>query len=494
MEKENINKIIKNLRRYSFETKINVIFNSSKKYIDLMKIDITKNIGKEPPTFNLEILAMFAIGVKEWKDDDFTRKDLIKLSDLLDKNIPFKTGEHVIRNFLLYINGTQLRIQRNIIIEIYRYNFYFTFKNENIDVNKKFKEKFNCDYKDFISIGYGAYFLILLINNSETKFKHNNIDYRNQIKDFLAHLYKKYSYASNCLTCTREEYIEIFDKMKLESIDYYGCSKPSYAYPFIKFNNDIYLPLPHILFLSITEFLMSKFTLNDNNLRSILGKEAAEEYLFDILFESKYFDKIEREKTYGKGKAKKTSDVLCKKGNNIIFFDSKLAVPSLNISIADDIAIKKNLDMMISGCKQLYKQIIFEYPSKYEIFMEEKKTEKTNIWGILVVGYDSLLDRREVYESLAEHLGISLYSDEYNWLCGHIIIVDIGTIEHYFFFDNNNFLEVLKRHCEHDCFYNFLGNEDNRHKNLINENFINFKKVFLDPIISDCRKFFEKKE
>lgn len=62
-------------------------------------------------------------------------------------------------------------------------------------------------------------------------------------------------------------------------------------------------------------------------------------------------------------------------------------------------------------------------------FHLEVETSSSNLWGIVVVSVDSYLKRDDIYQKAAIDLGIAVDSLDYEWLCLHVVVVELSVIE-----------------------------------------------------------------
>lgn len=97
-------------------------------------------------------------------------------------------------------------MQRAFSRELYRYNYYFNFSNEEIDVKKSFENKFNCSYKDFCVFVSSLWSFLVL-----KRKKKNDSLYVNKCVKFIEYIKNKYKKVLENLSCSRDEYIKLLD-------------------------------------------------------------------------------------------------------------------------------------------------------------------------------------------------------------------------------------------------------------------------------------------
>lgn len=482
METNELTELITKLKRYSFESKMEKCQKYSEEHLDFFVINISDDMDKIPLPWELETFTVLSIQAKEWRNNELDevvfRKAINTIRDFVPEKL--KKSEEKFRDIFLTTAGNQFRVQRAFSRELYRYNYYFNFSNEEIDVKKSFENKFNCSYKDFCVFVSSLWSFLVL-----KRKKKNDSLYVNKCVKFIEYIKNKYKKVLENLSCSRDEYIKLLD---LGPDDLTNGTKPSYAYPFIKCNNKVYLPLTHLLFIAITEFLMFRFTEGDHELRGVLGKEVLENYLFHIIDKGKFFDEVKQEYEYNKGKKKfRTIDIMAKKGNDIVFFDSKSTVPNSKITVIDEEAIEKNCKIMAKACVQMYKHLRQKFQLEYDPFSLEVETSSSNLWGIVVVSVDSYLKRDDIYQKAAIDLGIAVDSLDYEWLCLHVVVVELSVIEGCFLGDNNKFLDNIKERATQKKLYSFVTNNDtlSGKKVIVNEEFQLFQNGLMDPVLEE---------
>lgn len=390
---DNMKKVKTVLQRYSFESKMIACQYYSLKNISYNGIDLKEGLGKIPVPWYLESIVLLSINYGNWKNDIIDKNTFIKVvNDLHSVNILEKSSkENIIRDFFLSAAAIQFRMQRNLILELYRYNYYFSYCDNKLDMKKEFNKRYDCNYSDFSLFSYGVWMLLLLKKNNQ------NEKYNKKVNEVIQKLSLMYHIPFKNLSIDFYDYKQILKSMNLKLDDFYSVTRPSYAFPFILKDNVIYLPVPHLLIIASTEFLMTRLTENNNKLRSNIGNIIYEKYLYDILDDANYFDEIYKEQSYTYRKNKmKTIDIMCRVGENVLFFDRKATIPGHKISIADEKDIAKNIDVMGQACAQMYKHLKLKYTVEYNPFNDNFVASDENRWGIVVVELDSFIIRQYI--------------------------------------------------------------------------------------------------
>ncbi|MBQ4602803.1 MAG: hypothetical protein IJB24_08080, partial [Clostridia bacterium] len=194
-----------------------------------------------------------------------------------------------------------------------------------------------------------------------------------------------------------------------------------------------------------------RLTDKDSAKMTCIGKEVYEDYLYKIINESEIFDEVISEQTYKlHGKERRTADIMTRKNNNYIFFDSKSFTPKIAIRTFSEEALKKDIERLSEACIQMYKHIRNKFPNEYNYFHDKPCELSINIFGIVVVQENPFILGDKLYPIVASHLNIDLDSDEFEWLHTHIGIVSIYDIEKYCFTktDMCSSLNKTKEECK----------------------------------------------
>lgn len=147
---------------------------------------------------------------------------------------------------------------------------------------------------------------------------------------------------------------------------------------------------------------------------------------------------------------------------------------------------------MAKACVQMYKHLREKFQLEYNPFSLEVETSSSNLWGIVVVSVDSYLTRDNIYRKAAIDLGIAVDSLDYEWLCLHVVVVELSVIESCFFGDHNKFLDNIKERATQKNIYSFVTNNTlSGKKVIVNEEFQLFKNGLMDPVLEEFVKICE---
>lgn len=423
------NKIMSVAKRYSFEEKVNVLFNSSSTIINIKKYKIDLS-GKYAYPWELETLYIFFILAEEWGNSNFRGKNYKMFVNMVNcvrnyynEKIEDSSPEKLLRNFLIINGPSQFENQRSFYCIMYRYNYIFSFENEIINMKQEFYNAFKLEYGKFLKFSFLAFVFFGLNNIIKFDVK--------KITEFL--LAKNLDVVTH-LIISREDCVDKVNEFAKNPVDYVSCVKPCSQYPFIKYKSIIYLVMPHCIISSCTSSLLFRLTDKKNKLRELIGKNVIEKYLEDILKESKIFDEVvgETEFQYRRNRLK-SSDVMCRKEDKCVFFDSKLLVPKSSVRCLDEEAIDNYIEKICDGVKQLYKQLKLYFNKYLFPFKEKVVSDIQNYYGILVLFDDSYIERKEIYEKFAEQNNIDKESEDYCWIINNLKICSLYDVEKYVF-------------------------------------------------------------
>ena len=433
------------LKRFSFDEKVKICQYYSRQLMDIQGLNILSISSKGLPLpWELETFFLFSVAFKEWRNDRFCHNQKIfpriintirnydhpLLKEMIQKGNSSTTFAD---NLMMALSAIQFDSQEFYPYKLYRYNYYFSFRNDKIDMPQLFQKKFGCTYSDFLVFGQFLWILFSL----------HNINFSKKLVDFTIERFKPLILQ---LSLTREEYIEELNSITTDISDYLYCLRPSDSYPFIIESEHLYLPLPHLLIRSITSSLLHRLTDSNNKLSELIGKEVLEPYLYHIIHASNIFDEVYPEQIYHIGKKEqRTLDVMARKGDHFVFFDSKMYTPKRDLRIFQGNTFDQEVSRLAKACKQIYQHIYDRFPSSYNPFSDHVKIDRDNIYGFVIVRDNPHISLHHIYYKTAEILKINTDSPEFDWLCTHIGIVAIYEIERYCFTDSDLLNAILSR-------------------------------------------------
>lgn len=415
---------IKCLNKFSFESKMIICELFSQRLMTTNEVDLVSNINGIMPT-ELEIFMLYSVLYDD--DDSNLQIDDIAFVEIINairnywhpKWDEFQKANTYTENFLMISGLTQFAIQGNISLKFYRYNYFFSFINDEINMKEKFIDKFHCDYDEFRKFAFSIY---LLLSDKEA--------YPEKAK-FITFLWEKYRIAAYQLQIEKERFKEAVSELLGDKDEnyYYGL-KIQYLFPIIETNECRYIPIPYLLINATTDSLLHRLTEGQSDLRQSIGKNVLESYLYDLFTDIDKIEYLYKEQKYLIGREELLSpDVIVIENDYCMMFDTKLSVPNIKMRFFDETSIRKAIEIAAENVKKIYLQI-----NNYDndSFKLDKKIRKENVFGIIVQLEDYYVSRKAIYEKarqLLEEKNNILSDDDFSFMCSNIKIVGLSAIE-----------------------------------------------------------------
>lgn len=428
---------LKKLEQFTFESKMLCSQRYSSRLMDGSKIDFERAMDEGIMPWEIEIFTAYSViyNNDEATDelDENTFREMIEYIrtywDLVWDDLE-KSGEYA-DCFVIRAAIQQFSVQGIFLPKLFRYNYFFNFCNQHIDMRQAFLDEFKVDYSSFANTAFMVYVALshtTLSNSSEVildKAFENNI-------------------VLSQLSISKNDYVEHMQELYNSDIIqmYYGLKAHDW-WPFIDGENYRYIPAPYLVINAVTDSMLNRLTLKNNRLRNEFGKEVLESYLYDIYKQVDTVSWISSEIDYKIGrKSYKTSDVLVGEDGYCIFFDTKAQVPSLKIRNLDAKEIEKDIIIYAKAIIQIYHQIKNYLSGHYEL---EQQYERDNLFGVVVMLETVAFSRSKMYTKVFELLtegGELISIEEQNYIHSHIKIVSLRDIES-LVLENNSFLTPL---------------------------------------------------
>ena len=459
--------IYKPLSRTSFRSKMKRAFYASIETMSTngqVETDIlrTKFLPDEIETFVLNCVV-----TKEYSEREMTDRQFIDVMFAIRNYQPpdyyQKLQTDQLRWILPTIGAVQFESQQYSFFRLYRHHCLFSFTNEIVDVDKAFKEQFERGFDDYTAIVYT--FQMLLAKKILNAFS-----------DCWGKINLSDPWFVDHLKMTREQYRDELSQYAKNSADYKYCLRPSYSYPFIEYEDEIFLPTPHLLIQSITTAMMNRLTFENPELREKIGKEACENYLTKIISESRLFDEVIPEYEYAKGK--RTIDIMAKKGKTALLIDSKLFSPKVSLRTYDDNAYEKDVERIVKDMKQAYGHARFKFNKEYMPFSSVIE----DIYALVVVYQEGYINLDEIYLQTAKALSINKDTSEFEWLCSHVGFTEVANIERFLLTGTDIIPEIINRENYSDKWLTGWNNAE-----VTDE-----VKSYQEKLMSDAEKIIEK--
>ncbi len=447
------NKIPVVLKRYSFKEKMRICTEHSRKLIDIKGLNFVEDINGKALPWELETFALFAVlSTNEYDNRTFSskksRKQFIDIINAIKGYIPTTlelSKNEFLDNLMIVFGLTQFYLQEPFIFKYHRYNYFFSFKNERVDMTSEFSKKFGAAYNDFVEFGW-------LIN----AFYSKDLQHDELVNKTINYLFQKYSHVLRKLVIERENLILLQKEVTTNIDEYLYGFKYFCQFPFVKDEDHFFLPLPHLLFQSVTSSLLFRLTEDNKGIRDIFGKEVLESYLNEITDTSFKYEEIKQEFVYkGQKGDERTLDLMIKHKNQCLLIDIKSMSPSISIRNLKTKTIDTTQSRLIGQLVSLYKHIKIKFAQDYAPFESNNEFAIENIFGFVILLEDSYINREIIHLEAAKKLKIETDSDEYKWMCANLRIVSLYDYERIVFFNENIFDHLSYSRDNQSTWFNF---------------------------------------
>lgn len=437
--KNELESIVNDLKNYPFSEKMLICQEHSKKLMKPTYLDILNTTNAIYP-WELEVFAELSLfSESPTATCTFINSDskfINMINTIRNYKHPFLKKQNNLdftNAFIMATSLQQFKVQENILDRLYRYEYFWNFANNKIDMGKSLSNfSGGLHFAEFMNLGLLVFF-------------YSSIPY--PTTKIIQTLMLKNKKVLNLLSITREEYQK---KQTQKLSEDYANAIFGFNYlrtfPFIEFDNYIYLPLPYLIIDAVTDSLLTRITIDDNTLREIIGKEVAQSYIEDILKEGNIYDEVLPETTYYINRNKIDSpDILIRKDELICFIDTKLSTPKLDIRNFNEEAIQNTISRYAKNIIQLYKRLKEFNSGLYYPFKEKITIDKNNIFGIVALLEDSYITRKQIYQEVFRELNIDYDSEEAKYIKTNIKITNFRDLESIAFRSHNIFESLIKK-------------------------------------------------
>ena len=418
---------LKILEKYTLESKLLACQKYSSRIMSSSMVDMRKAYKENIMPWEIEAFAAYSLvydndAATEVLDGRTFAETITLIRNYWHKGLTAaeESGEYP-EVFMMISALQQFPVQGVFLQKLYRYHYFFTFQNSNLNMRKVFFDKMGVNYEQLEEFAFLIFFGFSKEVQDELAESGTQKILQNAFSD---------KDALQLLSIDKEDYKkELFSLYKDNIVDQYYGLKIQYLYPFISGEDFTYIPSPYLVVNAVTESMLNRLTFNDNNLRRVIGKEVIENYLYDMVKQLNTVTWISSELSYQKGRDKLlTSDVIAAEGDNIVFYDTKAIAPGLKLRKFDTAEIEKDIEIYAKDVIQIYNQIN-NYLQGF--FRLDKLYSKNNIFGIVVVLEDAVVSRKKVYEKVYEILENTETLTEKNrrYICSHIKILPLRAIE-----------------------------------------------------------------
>lgn len=418
---------LKVLENFTLESKMLACQKYSSRIMSSSMVDMTKAYRENIMPWEIEAFAAYSIVYDDENATDELDGETFADTITLIRNY-WHDGLTEAENsgqypevFMMISALQQFPVQGIFLQKLYRYHYFFTFQNENLDMRKVFLEKIGVSYERLEEFA----FLTFVGFSKEI----HDIIPPLQLKSILEKILSDKE-VLRVLSIEKEDYKrELFALYQDNIIDQYYGLKIQYVYPLISGKDFTYVPSPYLVINAVTESMLNRVTYKDNKIRRAIGKEVIESYLYEMMSQLSTVTWITSEFEYFKGKDSiLSSDVISAEDDKVIFYDTKAITPSLKLRKFDAAEIEKDIQIYAEDVVQIYNQIKNYLQGLFQL---DKTYTKDDIFGIVVVLEDAVVSRKKVYDKVFTILQENgdLLEEEKNYICSHIKILPLRAIE-----------------------------------------------------------------
>ena len=365
--------------------------------------------------FVIESLYEYILRFNENGEIELDTDTFQKLCDIIFRNPEIVLKRNGTDNLMTLFSLWQTEDRHYIFATLYRYNWFFTFKNDKVDMLKAFEEKFGCKYESFLIfavINITAYIALRTCESVE------RMDYTNIIQKTMI----TFKCVTNNLTTNRAEYLKLSNIVCKKPEDLVYSLKISKLYPFLEEGENVACFMPHVIIPACSTSLLYRLMDENNSLYSLFTKEVLEEYYFDLAKTQHNYSFISRELEYS---GKKTPDLILVEKCNVYFIEEKSFSPNCKTRLMKKTSINQQVDEIIDGLEQLYRFLFIKYPKGIS---EISNFDLNNRFGILSLREDASFDRRILYNGLFERQRITEQVEK-DLIIKHIKISNLSEFE-----------------------------------------------------------------
>ncbi len=240
------------------------------------------------------------------------------LKHKLDKKMK---GVEKVEMVAIKMSFQQIKYSKSVFDDFFRYNYFFKFKNDNINMEEIFKKHFEFSFEE-----YAKFVTLVFILSSKNQVLSKEIILNN------IHILDKVKIQSmlKYLTQTRDEFIESFNKNNKTGTEAYDQFQKLYDLnpliikPFISYEEELYLPIPQLMYWAITEGFYHRIcNEKGEKFTQDFGKNVFEKYIEKIIKTNEEI-KIYPEFPYNKNNDL-SPDFILIKNDEMIFLEAKAA-------------------------------------------------------------------------------------------------------------------------------------------------------------------------
>lgn len=274
---------LKILGRYTLDSKMLVCQKYSSRIMSRSMVDLNKACEENIMPWEIEAFAAYSIVydndcASEELDGKTFAETITLIRNYWHEGLTAAEESGDYPEFFMMISALQqFPVQGVFIQKLYRYHYFFTFQNSNLDMRKVLFDKMGVAYEQLEELA----FLVFYGFSQEVQDKLEE----STIQKILEKAFSDTD-AVRLLSIEKDDYKkELFSLYKDNIIDQYYGLKIQYLYPFISGKDFTYIPSPYLVVNAVTKSMLNRVTFRDNKLRRAIGKEVIESYLYKLKVE-----------------------------------------------------------------------------------------------------------------------------------------------------------------------------------------------------------------
>lgn len=466
MLNENLNRIIKSIRRMKLEDIIHwsyiyslsnlSYFNTIQPSADLVVLPWVLD-----SLFLIKVFVGSAQGIYEPLDNLKFRKLVSSLNEF-EYISEIKEQDRSLSAIIPIMISNQTNYQIDSRILFYRSLFFYS-ECKSPFLRDLFYDKFKVNAKKVLNFYFGLYVTSVGMKDNPNDLLEfiNKLSKKSKIKNYIDIFTIDYSDLKLLLSNKHNSPSELL------YINYYLK-----RFCFLNYNSNTFLTYPHNFLSTIAYGSIYLLTDGNNSYREDFGKEVLEDYVYHIGNLNPDVKYISKEIEYKiSGNNLKSPDVIISFGKDCLFVESKSTV--INSKYRDpqiDGSEKLYIKRYSENLYQLYKGISNHIHGYY--LVSNRKYQIENCYGLLINFEDSNINRDLVFNALINKIETKTsktLSDEHKkWIFNHFRVIDLYEYERIMLTITFNPLLKFFSNLYTDLTYKLNGNDSKMSSKVLN--------------------------
>ena len=465
------------LENYSLDSKLLIAQKVSSRLMDSACVSLQKILTNNITPTEIEIFTTYSIVYDSGSTVPINQDSFARIINGIRNYLKIDDEEGFSKRLFSSMMVQQFPSQTSFVQRLFRYNYFFTYANENFSMKDEFESMFG-QYKDYLLFATAVYMFMSgdirnIVGNENAAFGLMKVFELKKVVETLS--ISPQTFKNEIMSFYNGNTEKLFNGLKINCL-----------FPIIAADDNRYIPNPYLVIDAVTSSLLNRLTENNNELRKNFGKEVIESYLYAMCRELSFKSFLSREFEYQKNKNSSalTSDVLLGINDEyLIFFDTKAKTPKVGIRNLEHISYEKDLNIYVEDYIQLINQY-FDY--KKGLINLGKQYEIHNVFFIDVMLEDSFIDRKDIAnKALEKYKDHSITLEDENNIRSNILLLSLNEIEKYFLRDVNIITDLINHRDNENKWYDIQLNNDG-----IENTFINSFDKFFDELFGDLKDFY----